>query len=104
MARFKSGNPALKESTFSGFQFSDDCMILQGIVNKTILLLAFFFVSAIRMHGHSNTLCSQGARRWRVRAVQMGLIFSNLNYRVCPLGNPVSRHLFREKRLTIVSD
>lgn len=46
MALFKSGNPALKQNTFSGFAIPADeenIMTLQGTVNKTgVLLLAVF--------------------------------------------------------------
>lgn len=50
MALFKSGNPALKHETFSGFaETADDqgIMTLQGTVNKTGLLLLTLFITAM---------------------------------------------------------
>jgi len=50
MALFKSGNPALKQETFSGFAESanaENVMTLQGTVNKTGLLLLTVFIPAM---------------------------------------------------------
>jgi uncharacterized YccA/Bax inhibitor family protein len=50
MALFKSGNPALSEKTFKGFQLVDndsEVMTLQGTVNKTALLLLLCIVPAM---------------------------------------------------------
>ncbi len=48
MALFKSGNPALKQETFTGFSVAetDDVMTLQGTVNKTGILLALVVFAA----------------------------------------------------------
>lgn len=49
MALFKSGNPALGESTFKGLAqvgADEETMTLQGTVNRTALLLAALFASA----------------------------------------------------------
>jgi uncharacterized YccA/Bax inhibitor family protein len=49
MATYRSGNPALGESTFKGLESvdHDNVMTLQGTVNKTTLLLLILFLPAI---------------------------------------------------------
>jgi uncharacterized YccA/Bax inhibitor family protein len=50
MAIFKSGNPALKQSTFEGLERvgdETDVMTIQGTVNKTVFLLLMVFLPAM---------------------------------------------------------
>jgi len=84
MALFKTGNPALQEQTFSGFdRIADEqnAMTLQGTVNKTALLLVTVLLGAMytwRLFNSTGDFASVAPLFWigLVGAFAVGLVIS----------------------------
>ena len=70
MALFKTGNPALQQSTFAGFDRiadEENAMSLQGTVNKTALLLLAVFLGAMytwRLFGSTGDFAAVAPLFW----------------------------------------
>lgn len=75
---FRSGNPALKEESFLGFEwYNGELMSLQWTVNKSYILLAIAFLSAMVFWIYAwAAYMSIGMVGWWIIALIIGIIIS----------------------------
>lgn len=71
---FRSSNPVLKESTFTGQVATGEAMTIQGTVNKTGLLLLFVVVAAAWTWGLSHSPAPAAAMPWMIGGALVGFV------------------------------
>jgi len=71
---FRSSNPVLKESAFTGQIAAGQSMTIQGTVNKTGLLLLFVVVSAAWTWGLSHSPAPGAAFPWMIGGALVGFV------------------------------
>jgi uncharacterized YccA/Bax inhibitor family protein len=71
---FRSSNPVLKESAFTGQLATGEAMTIQGTVNKTGLLLFFVVVSAAWTWGLSHSPAPDAAIPWMIGGALVGFV------------------------------
>ena len=71
---FRSSNPVLKESTFTGQIATGESMTIQGTVNKTGLLLLFVVVAAAWTWGLSHSPTPEAAMPWMIGGALVGFV------------------------------
>jgi uncharacterized YccA/Bax inhibitor family protein len=71
---FRSSNPVLKESAFSGQLATGQAMTIQGTVNKTGLLLFFVVVAAAWTWGLSHSPNPEAAFPWMMGGALIGFV------------------------------
>lgn len=71
---FRSSNPVLKESAFTGQLAAGEAMTIQGTVNKTGLLLLFVVVSSAYTWGLSHSPTPEAAYPWMIGGALLGFV------------------------------
>jgi len=71
---FRSSNPVLKESAFTGQLAAGEAMTIQGTVNKTGLLLLFVVVSSAYTWGLSHSPTPEAAYPWMIGGALIGFV------------------------------
>jgi len=71
---FRSSNPVLKESAFTGQIAAGQSMTIQGTVNKTGLLLLFVVVTAAWTWGLSHSPAPDAAFPWMIGGALVGFV------------------------------
>jgi len=71
---FRSNNPVLKESTFTGQMATGEAMTIQGTVNKTGLLMLFAIVGAAWTWGLSHSPNPEAAVNWTIGGFVIGTL------------------------------
>jgi len=71
---FRSSNPVLKESAFTGQIAAGEAMTIQGTVNKTGLLLLFVVVSSAWTWGLSHSPTPEVAYPWMLGGALVGFV------------------------------
>jgi uncharacterized YccA/Bax inhibitor family protein len=71
---FRSSNPVLKESAFTGQLTTGETMTVQGTVNKTGLLLLFVVVTAAWTWGLSHSDTPEAAFPWMIGGALVGFV------------------------------
>ena len=73
---FRSSNPVLKESAFTGQIATGEAMTIQGTVNKTGLLLLFVVVAAAWTWGLSHSPTPEAALPWAIGGALLGFVLA----------------------------
>ena len=71
---FRSSNPVLKESSFTGQIATGDAMTIQGTVNKTGLLMLFVVMAAAWTWGLSHSPNPEAAYPWTIGGALVGFV------------------------------
>jgi len=90
---FRSSNPVLKESTFTGQIATGEAMTVQGTVNKTGLLLLFVVVGAAYTWGLSHSPTPESAYPWTIGGALAGFVLA-LATTFKPTWSPISAPIY----------